>query len=134
MCYGSSNLIALGPTCFRIFEWVLHIEQRLNTQGLRLLQHRRRRALNALKCAKQRSAAKGIVLDEQADRESIPVMSEDARGHRGMSDLLVFQCTNQYKLHVSSSSQACPQQSQIAPDVSLQHCIFREDNHPQRSL
>eukprot|EP00434_Breviolum_minutum_P005753 symbB.v1.2.005068.t1/scaffold292.1/size239810/12 len=33
---------------------------------LRLLQHRRRRALNALKRAKQRSAAKGIVLDEQA--------------------------------------------------------------------
>lgn len=34
--------------------------------GMRLLQHRRRRALNALKRAKQRSAAKGLELDEQA--------------------------------------------------------------------
>lgn len=96
-CCGSSNLIAPGPAiCYSIEFWngfFTAFEQRLNTQGLRLLQHRRRRALNALKRAKQRSAAKGIVLDEQADWESVLVISEDFRGHLEMRDLLVFQCT-----------------------------------------
>lgn len=73
-CWSHRWLRCMEAKCPDLAAWAkrLNVEDGFDMNELRqknrmrLLQHRRRRALNALKRAKQRSAAKGLELDEQA--------------------------------------------------------------------